>query len=243
MYSDVRGLVFSSQSQLKTLDRILLWMERVATAVIAKSRHKAPKPLCDMIAFLFFLSLLFIYVGAMKTLRMEQLETLEQHSFCFYRDLVRLMQKATYSWADSDAFGHGLSQALMHQAANSISNCDDSVKFSSSEDSTLFPMPYTPTRLLPPTECVCMSEWISACVDLDSKICHDEPSQCLKSLYSCCFLLSEFDWIIQGFYHFDRTEVFIGVGLCLWHLHSSSELSEGSSTNQPILTERRRRRQ
>lgn len=90
--------------------------------------------------------------------------------------------------------------------------------------------------------CVCLSECICACLDLDSKACRDELSHCLKSLYSSCFLLSEIDWIIQGF-HFDRAEVFIAAGLCRRHLDANNEVYESTTTNQPNLRWRRSRRQ
>lgn len=63
-------------------------------------------------------------------------------------------------------------------------------------------------------------------------VCRDELSRCLKSLYSSCFLLSEFDWIIQGF-HFAGAEVFIAVGPCLQHYTvTTSSLKSLQQTNQ-----------
>ncbi len=98
------------------------------------------------------------------------------------------------------------------------------------------PVLNTPALLLP-FSCLeyvffylCLSECISACLDLDSKACRDELSQCLKSLYSSCFLLSEFDWIIQGF-HFDRVEVFIAVASDTYTVTTSS-LKALQQTNQ-----------
>lgn len=77
-----------------------------------------------------------------------------------------------------------------------------------------------------------LTKCIFACLDLDSKACCDELSQWLENLYSSCFLLSEFDWIIQGF-HFARAEVFIAVGLCLRHYTvTTSSLKSLQQTNQ-----------
>lgn len=78
----------------------------------------------------------------------------------------------------------------------------------------------------------CLTKCIFGCVDLDSKACHDVLSPCLKCLYSSCFLLSEFDWIIQGF-HFARAEVFIAIGPCLRHYTvTASSLKSLQQTNQ-----------
>lgn len=91
----------------------------------------------------------------------------------------------------------------------------------------------TPTVLFPFSFLyLCLYLCSFACVDLDSKACRDELSQCLKSLYSSCFLLSEFDWIIQVF-HFARAEVFIAVGPCLrYYTVTTSSLKSLQQTNQ-----------
>lgn len=63
-------------------------------------------------------------------------------------------------------------------------------------------------------------------------VCRDKLSRCLKSLYSSRFLLSEFDWIIQGF-NFARAEIFIAVGPCLQHYTvTTSSLKSLQQTNQ-----------